>query len=693
VIGPFFLRLAPFAAVLAVATHLEADDFKPTIWAGGSGPWVEAAHWSNGLPNPYREVIVGGDSHIILPAGDYLAGDLEMGFNPGDRVQIEVDQGRLILLQDSLRIGEYSGGQATLVLRNGALHSAMDVFVGGATATTRRMTTAALIIEGGSFVGRTLSVGEGLGAESLLAIKGSRASAVHALDYVYILGTADPGGKPGRSTLSFTLDEHGVTPITIQSRWDGLRVIQDRLSRCLLEIGLTAVPPREDVPLVIGHVPIRGQFDGLPEGSEITATYAGQTYRWALSYRGGPSGHDLVLKNRSRYSSDAPITHVRPIPATPLPLWRDHPLYPLSIAPGEPAFPGAEGYGAYTPGGRRGREIYVDNLNDGGTGSLRAAITAAGPRKIVFRVGGVISLNSTLVISEPFVTIDGSGAPGPGIMLRRHGITVDTHDVVLRQFRVRIGDDDVRTSDHQIRYTAGDGEYALYFVEGAQNCIADHLSLSWATNKILSTTKMSDLITVQWCILSESLNLEDHGYASIVGGNRMSWHHNLFAHNFSRNVRFQGAVDADFRNNIVYDWEDKTAYGEFDRLNYVGNYLKRGPSTTQRPLLFHDGTEVVMPGSLFLAGNILEGETKATDDNWRGTGFYFDRASVAAAAPFPSPAVSTEPAAIAFTHVVESAGATRPERDAVDQRLAKEVRAGTGRIVESVDQAGGWPAF
>jgi hypothetical protein len=204
---------------------------------------------------------------------------------------------------------------------------------------------------------------------------------------------------------------------------------------------------------------------------------------------------------------------------------------------------------------------------------------------------------------------------------------------------------------------------------------------------------MADLITIQWCILSESLNLEGHGYASISGGNRISWHHNLFAHNNSRNVRFQGAVDADFRNNVIYDWGEAAAYGEFDRLNYVGNYLKPGPSTTQHPWLFHEGKESVMPGSLYLTGNILVGSTKATDDNWKGTGFYFERTKLEASAPFPSPGVDDETAAEAYDHVVASAGATLPSRDSTDQRIAKDVRLGTGRIVSSVDEAGGWPKF
>jgi hypothetical protein len=332
-------------------------------------------------------------------------------------------------------------------------------------------------------------------------------------------------------------------------------------------------------------------------------------------------------------------------------------------------------------------------LNDSGPGSLRSAVTASGPRIVVFRTGGSIALKSTLNIRNPYLTIDGSNAPGHGIMLRDHGIIVRTHDVILRQFRIRIGDQDVRRNDPNIRYDAGDGEYALYFIDGAHDDLADHLSLSWATNKILSTTKLSDRITVQWCILSESLNIDGHGYASLAGGNRVTWHHNLFAHNFSRNPRFQGAVDADFRNNVVYDWGEKSTYGEFDRLNFVGNYFKPGPSTIQRPPLFHDGLAFVAPGSLYLNGNVLEGDEKASEDNWKGSPFYSDRKRIAASAPFPAPAVTNDTALGAFHKVLAEAGATRPHRDAVDNRVVHEVREGRGRIIESTREVGGWPDF
>ena len=672
-----------FVTLLAALPAVAQD---ATAWRAGSGAWNDAARWTAGLPNPFASAEVGGNSQVTVPAGTWVAGDLRVGTHAGDRARVEVDGGSVILVQDSLFVGEDSGGQGEFVLNSGALHSVMDVFVGGATASTGRANDAVLRIRGGSFLGRTLSVGFGYGSHAILAVEGSQASAVHVLDYVYLQATADPGGRTGLATLSFTLDERGVTPITIQSRVRGLRIMPNGASRCRLEIALGAVPPREDITLVSSHVPTSGTFDGLPEGSEITAAYAGKTYRWALTYRGGAHGTDMVLRNCSTYEEGAPVTHVRPIPQPPAPLWREHPIYPLAIPVGEPAFPGAEGYGAFSRGGTGGRNVYVDNLNDSGPGSLRAAVEAEGPRIVVFRVGGSIALNTRLPIRHPFLTLDAQNAPGEGIVLRNHGIDVRTHDVVLRYFRIRLGDEGV---GRDVNYEAGEGEDGIRFASGATDCIADHLSLSWTTGKIVTIRQMSDRITIQWSILSESLNFAGHGYGALASGNRVSWHHNLLAHNFSRNVRFQGALNADFRNNTIYDWGEAAGYGEFDRLNYIANCLKPGPSTTQHPRLFHVGDRMALPGSIFVERNVLEGEPKVDQDNWRGMGaYYLDRDTLKAAEPFPAPPVTTEPARAAYERVLEEAGDTRPARDAVDRRVLREVREGTGHIIRWVREAG-----
>jgi hypothetical protein len=674
-----------------------ARDF--TEWTSGSGKWTDASHWSNGLPSPLLRTEVHGVSTVIIPPGNYVAGDLEIGLKSGDHSYVELDGGQLLLLQDSLRIGELSGGTGEFVLKDGALHCPVDVYSGAANGVPGRATKAMLRIQGGNFLARTLNVGSGWGADSTLAIEGSRASAIHVLDYCYIQAFADAAGNAGTGTLAFTLDEHGVTPITIQSRRDGLRVNKDAKSHCRLRISLSSIPPREDVTLVSSHVRPQGTFDDLPEGVEITAEFERHEYRWQLTYRGGTNGTDLVLMSRSVYPADAPVTRVRALPEIPKPLWTKFRLFPLSSSPpAKPAFSGAEGFGAFTPGGRGGQTIYVDNLNDSGPGSLREAVQTSGPRTLVFRVGGAIPLKSTLHIDEPFLTMDAEDAPGPGIMLRNHGIEVRTHDVILRYFRVRVGDDGVHLDDPKAResYFGGTGEHALYFIEGSQNCIADHLSLSWSTTKVLSVTKLSDLITVQWCILSEALNFADHGYGSIAGGNRVTWHHNLLAHNLSRNVRFGGLVDADFRNNVIYDWGHTCGNGEFDRVNYIGNYAKAGPSTTQDLPLFIDGEGMALPGSLFVTNNIMEAgryDARVNQDNWKGMGYYPDRASIAASQAFPAPPVITESPRDAFEHVLKDAGATLPRRDAVDARIVNETRTGTGHIIKWVKDAGGWPEF
>jgi hypothetical protein len=656
-------------------------------WSG-IGLWNAARHWDHGIPTVFTEATVHGESIVTVPDGQFSVARLDVGTESGDQTRVSLDGGHLLVRQDSLIVGESTGGDAQFTLNSGLLESVMDIFVGGATASTQRMNRSILRVRGGTMIGLSLTIGEGLGSESTFSVEGSHATAIRALEFVFLHAEADPSGRTGETTLSFEIDTHGVTPISISSRFSGLRIEHDAASHCRLRVTLSAVPPRDDITLVSSRVATRGTFTDLPEGAEIGTNYAGHAYRWTLTYKGGSSGHDVVLRNITKYAAKAPVSHTLRVPVLPSPSWYGHPVYPLSIPPGIPAFTGAEGYGAYTNGGRGGRIVYVDNLNDSGQGSLRAALESSGPRIVSFRVGGTILLQSPIEIRSPYVTVDASSAPEPGITLRRHGLEVHTHDVILRQFRIRIGDEDVHRNEKSIRYGSGDGEYALYFTDGSANAIADHLSLSWSTNKILSTTKFADRITVQWCILSEALNIDQHGYASIVGGNRVSWHHNLFAHNLGRNPRFQGAVDADFRNNVIYDWGETAGYGEFDRLNYVGNYLKPGPSTTQRPRLILNGIESVPPASLFFAGNTLEGSTKGTEDNWRATAFYFTQDIVAAPAPFPAPSISDTSAAIAYSEVLAGAGAISPTRDPTDVRIVKEVRTGTGHIIQSPDEVG-----
>src|SRR5690606_17601334 len=165
-----------------------------------------------------------------------------------------------------------------------------------------------------------------------------------------------------------------------------------------------------------------------------------------------------------------------------------------------PAFPGAEGFGAFTPGGRGGRVIAVTTLESDGPGSLRAAVQAKGPRIIVFRVGGLIDMKGGIAIEEPFVTIAGQTAPGDGICLANGSLTIRTHDVVLRHLRVRVGDGPTggNPENRDALCIAGSGDEAY-------NIVVDHCSFSWALDENVQTWRGPRDITIQWSITSESL--------------------------------------------------------------------------------------------------------------------------------------------------------------------------------------------
>jgi hypothetical protein len=363
-----------------------ARDF--TSWTTGSGSWTDAKHWSNGVPDGYHRTEVHGASNIVVHPGTNVLGDLEVGLAPHDRARVEVDGGQLILLQDSLRIGEETESEGEFVLKDGAMHCFMDVYVGAANGVPGRSTKAALRIHGGSFLGRTLLVGLGWGAESALSIEGSKASVIHVLDYAHLEAHSDTNGKPGNTTLEFTIDEHGVTPISIQARYRGLQIVTNPQCHCRLKINLAAVPPRDNITLVTSHVPIQGAFDELPEGAEIACDFAGHRYQWNLTYRGGPQGHDLVLLNKSTYVNDAPVTHTRSLPSIPKPLWTEHRLYPLSNeTPGQPAFQGAEGFGSWTPGGLPRSSI--NNAGSVGHCCLRGELKGSLERQISYLVESV----------------------------------------------------------------------------------------------------------------------------------------------------------------------------------------------------------------------------------------------------------------------------------------------------------------
>ena len=361
------------------------------------------------------------------------------------------------------------------------------------------------------------------------------------------------------------------------------------------------------------------------------------------------------------------------------------------------AFPGALGAGATSLGGRGGAVVRVTNLNDSGPGSLRAAVETDGPRTVVFDVGGTIRLASPLRIREPRITIAGQTAPGGGITLRGQPLLISADDVVVRYIRSRLGDEEGVETD-------------AVTIDRGQRIILDHVSASWSVDETLSIGsrgRVIDAVTVQWSIIAESLNLSthskgDHGYGSLVRGNRgarFTFHHNLWAQHRARMPRPGNYLTPDvdpvgpyleFTNNVFYDWGQGHAGYNSDKdpatvstYAFVANAYKRGPDSTGA-VIFEEESAAA---HAWFEGNSVDGVVPA--DPWAPvTG---DDVPGYRLTALPSWAVgATETAAEAWTSVLAKAGASRV-RDAVDTRVLAGVAEGTGRIVNSQTEVGGWP--
>ncbi|MBI3850882.1 MAG: pectate lyase [Verrucomicrobia bacterium] len=372
-------------------------------------------------------------------------------------------------------------------------------------------------------------------------------------------------------------------------------------------------------------------------------------------------------------------------------------LMGLTTAVGKdlPAFPGAEGFGANTPGGRGGKALFVSNLNDAGLGSLRAACETKGPRTIVFRVGGIIDLKSTIKVTEPFLTLTGQTAPGDGVCLRGHSLIVATHDVVIRYLRSRPGDISGKETD------------ALGATHGAANVIFDHCSASWAVDENLSMNGTNHNVTLQWSIVSEALyhsvhHKGAHSMGSLMSGFAgVSLHHNIYAHNNSRNTRLGGRdtnfpPTIDFRNNVLYDWGEICTgmVGDTINVNYAANYIKAGPSSkVSKPILIvHTNANA----QFFLSDNVVVGRPNFTRDNrtmFSRTELDGRRLITVVSKPFDAPPIKMSSAEKVYETILANAGAILPKRDAVDSRVVEEIRRGTGHIIDSQWEVGGWPEY
>ena len=389
------------------------------------------------------------------------------------------------------------------------------------------------------------------------------------------------------------------------------------------------------------------------------------------------------------------------------------------------AFPGAEGGGMYTTGGREGKVIHVTTLADSGTGSLRSALAESGPRTIVFDVAGLIELKSQLNIANGDVTIAGQTAPGDGICIKGFATQMKADNVIIRFVRFRMGDENKQESD---------AIWGRYF----QDIILDHCSMSWSVDEC-SSFYANKNFTMQWCILTESLcnsvhGKGSHGYGGIWGGKNASFHHNLLANHKSRNPRFdhpevydkyveshRGHVD--YRNNTVYNWGDNSTYGgEGAWFNMVGNYYKPGPASKDRKY-FLDANGIYTSSKtnygyplLYMSGNVHAKHADITADNSLGIYWHDHKTNtppdasklLSSVQPLYGPSseavyTTTHSAETAFDRILSYGGASL-SRDSVDERACSDAQSGKATftdggngskngIIDTQVAVGGWPAY
>lgn len=380
---------------------------------------------------------------------------------------------------------------------------------------------------------------------------------------------------------------------------------------------------------------------------------------------------------------------------------RGKPFLPWAAEPKDlpqadiPAFPGAEGGGMFSFGGRGGAVFVIDNLLDDGPGSFREACESAGPRIVIFNVAGVIRLKDRIRIRAPYITIAGNTAPGDGVCIAGNTVEIETHDVVVRHMRFRRGATD-----------AGDRNDSI----GGNpigNIMIDHVSASWGLDENMSMYRHMyvnpmggpDLklptvnITIQNSIFSEALNIYHHAFGSTIGGLNSTFMRNLWACNTGRNPSVGMYGDFTFVNNVIYNYRHRTVDGGDHRsfFNIMNNYFKPGPGTPHEAIAYRllkpesERSKVVFDnfGRAFVNGNFVEGYPEISADNWKGGVQPASRAPVEEVlpkirvdTPFPHAKLAMEDPQVAYELVLRDAGATLPRRDAVDLRIVEMVRSG-----------------
>ncbi|WNH11464.1 polysaccharide lyase [Thalassobellus suaedae] len=371
--------------------------------------------------------------------------------------------------------------------------------------------------------------------------------------------------------------------------------------------------------------------------------------------------------------------------------------YPSDLIKADiPAFPGAEGGAAFTPGGRGGKIFVVTSLEDSGKGTFREACEAVGARTIVFNVSGIIQLKKPISVRAPYITIAGQTAPGNGICIAGESVLLDTHDIIIRHMRFRRGATDVTRRDD------GLGGNVI------GNVIIDHCSVSWGLDENISlyrhqfqANKKSKLeklpavnVTIQNTISSEGLDTYNHAFGSTIGGLNSTFIRNLWANNISRNPSIGMYGSFNFVNNVLFNWWNRSLDGGDYRsmFNIINNYFKPGPITPEdKPIRYR----ILKPesgymepktfGRAYVSGNYVVGSPEVTANNWDGGVQIENRLHTEAKdylelikqdKPFEMAHLTIMDTQKAYEFVLNNVGATLPKRDAVDKRIINYVRTG-----------------
>lgn len=406
------------------------------------------------------------------------------------------------------------------------------------------------------------------------------------------------------------------------------------------------------------------------------------------------------------------------------------------------AFPNAEGFGAYSIGGRGGTIVRVTNLNDSGPGSFREAVqassrnypngagtswtyepydqyiervTADGHRIVVFDVSGIINLENSLTISYPFLTIAGQTSPG-GILIAGRQTTIKTHDIIMQHMRFRVGSHRIADGVDPETLDSFDiwGNSMSANAQDAYNIIIDHCSFSWGVDETFSTAYNPRNITVQNSIISEGLSHAghpkgEHSKGMLIWGKyspdlTMSIHHNYFAHNYARNPLINsGNTDrpmVDVTNNVVYNWFGGSVMGSggYVRVNWRHNFAQRGESSNQYAYeISHPGNGLSPLPTIYVEGNMNTHRVDQSYDDWAvSIGWQYTLQDQAWERPTPWPAPVVTMAEASYNNsleILQDVGATRPFRDSVDVRVLADFAAGTGHIIDNISYPGDFPAF